>query len=301
MVKFILPLHRAIEKATNNQVKITEYFAESLVAAADTYDAVVNGLVDIATVDTNYNPGRFDLTEAVALGGLGFVDEKIVTQALWDAYKEFPVVQKEFSDVHLLYLYSMPVPYLYSNKPIKTMADIKGMKVRSLPGPSFESLKLLGAVPVEVPFNELYQAMEKKTVDAFVSTYPGLMANKLNEVSKYACGPISFGSGIQAWCVLSLDKWNSLPKDVQKVFNDLTGDNFVYPILAQALLDIMNNYQAEAIKGGMVQSLPDDIDKWNQALSPVTQNWINRMNAKGFPATQIVDYVKSRIAFYGKK
>jgi len=90
----VIPFQREIEARTNHRVRITSFPAESLIAADDTFDSVVTGVVEMGDANTLYTPGRFQLTEATGIPGLGFADPYIGTMAGWDLYKKFPEVQR---------------------------------------------------------------------------------------------------------------------------------------------------------------------------------------------------------------
>ncbi|MDP2931314.1 MAG: TRAP transporter substrate-binding protein DctP, partial [Chloroflexota bacterium] len=301
MVNIVLPLHRAIETATNGRLKITEYFSESLIAAPDTYDGIIRGVVDWGEADTQYNPGRFDLTDAAGLPGFGRIDNGVITNTLWDLYKKFPELQKQFSETHLLYLWAMNNDYIWTQKPIKTMEDLKGMKIRANPGPAFDAVKLLGAVPVEVGFNDIYQSMEKKTIDGFIVAISGSMAGKLYEVAKNATN-IATGASIQDYAAINIAKWNSLPADIQKIITDMTGDVAVKQFATQ-LVSINDNYRQKAVTSGVnfITLDPTELARWNKAMAPVVGNYVAKMNAKGLPGQAVADYAGQRIAFWGSQ
>ena len=74
---------------------------------------------------------------------------------------------------------------VYTKLPVKSLADIKGVKLRVLPTPAFiETFKLMGAIPTPIPFGELYMAAQTGVVDGFEHDAATVLASKLNEVTK---------------------------------------------------------------------------------------------------------------------
>ena len=72
---------------------------------------------------------------------------------------------------------------VYTKAPVKSLADIKGVKLRVLPTPAFiETFKLMGAIPTPIPFGELYMAAQTGVVDGFEHDAATVLASKLNEV-----------------------------------------------------------------------------------------------------------------------
>ena len=74
---------------------------------------------------------------------------------------------------------------MYSKSPIRSLAQLKGVKLRVLPTTAFiETFKAMGAVPTPIPFNELYTAVQTGVVDGFEHDFATVLATKLFEVCK---------------------------------------------------------------------------------------------------------------------
>jgi tripartite ATP-independent transporter DctP family solute receptor len=74
---------------------------------------------------------------------------------------------------------------VYTKQPVRSLAEIKGVKLRVLPTPAFiETFKLMGAIPTPIPFGELYMAAQTGVVDGFEHDAATVLASKLNEVVK---------------------------------------------------------------------------------------------------------------------
>ena len=105
---------------------------------------------------------------------------------------------------------------LTNNKhPVKTPADVKGLKVRTTGSPAhIEAFKLLGANPVPMPLAELYTALEMKTVDAQEHPLGVLWSAKLYEVQKYLTLTNHCYSALIV--VMNKAKYDALPPAQQK-------------------------------------------------------------------------------------
>src|SRR5262245_3988349 len=74
---------------------------------------------------------------------------------------------------------------VYTKQPVKSLADVKGVKLRVLPTPAFiETFKAMGAIPTPIPFGELYMAAQTGVVDGFEHDAATVLASKLDEVVK---------------------------------------------------------------------------------------------------------------------
>ncbi|MCX5905929.1 MAG: C4-dicarboxylate TRAP transporter substrate-binding protein [Deltaproteobacteria bacterium] len=77
--------------------------------------------------------------------------------------------------------------HFFTNKPIKTPPDLKGLRIRTPPAPIWqESIRALGAAPVALPFGEMYPALQQKAIDGVELVYNNIPAGRFYEVLKYA-------------------------------------------------------------------------------------------------------------------
>ena len=75
---------------------------------------------------------------------------------------------------------------VYTKAQVKSLADVKGVKLRVLPTPAFiETFKIMGAIPTPIPFGELYMAAQTGVVDGFEHDAATVLASKFDEVVKY--------------------------------------------------------------------------------------------------------------------
>jgi len=106
-----------------------------------------------------------------------------------------------------------------SRRPIQSVDDLKGLKLRVITNPMFvESFAALGANPVPMAFPELYGALESKAMDAQENPFAIVLNSKFYEVQKY----LSVTNHVYSpWIILASKKWwDGLSKDEQKVLLD---------------------------------------------------------------------------------
>lgn len=135
-----------------------------------------------------------------------------------------------------------------SKHPIKTPADVKGLKVRTTPAPAhIEAFKLLGANPVPMPLAELYTALEMKTVDSQEHPLGVLWSAKLYEVQKY----LSLTNHAYSALILSMNKakYDALPPAHQKALVESAREAGQYQ--RQLNNDNMAKIVADLKKAGM--------------------------------------------------
>ncbi|MBW2610126.1 MAG: TRAP transporter substrate-binding protein [Deltaproteobacteria bacterium] len=261
---------KAVEKRTNGAVQITTFPGQTLLKANKTYAGVVKGLSDIGFSLFAYTRGRFPVMEAVDLP-MGYPDGKVATKVAYEFAKAFN--PKELQDVKVLLLHAHGPGLLHTKKPVRTMGDLKGMKIRCT-GLAAKVVKTLGGVPVAMPQPATYEALQKGVVEGTFGPMEVLKTWRQAEVVKYTTKCYSVGYTTTFFIIMNLDKWKALPADVQKVFEEVS-KNYV-PIFG-GLWDVLDQEgENHAVKRGneMITLSEAEDAKWRKTVAPVIDEYI---------------------------
>lgn len=275
-----------VEKRTNGQVKITTYPGGTLVRFPEVYDGVVKGIADIGTGIFGYTPGRFPLMELLDLP-LWLPSAKIGSRAVWEAYKKLK--PKEVNDTKLLMVFMPAVNMIASRKkPILTLEDFKGLQLRCT-GSAAPYVKALGATPVHMPQSDVYDALAKGVFDATVTSPDVLKGYRQAEVVRYVT-KTDLPSTL-FFTVVNLSKWNALPRDIQKVFEE-TGEEWV-PVMGKSFDDMGEEGIKFAVEKGckVLTPSPQEVGRWRQQLGSVVGDRVKELEAKGIAAKPWVDEI----------
>ena len=121
----------------------------------------------------------------------------------------------------MLWIDSTSPGYLFSKKPINTLADLKSKQIRG-DGLVGEAIKALGAQPVSIPINDVYLALQNGVIDGIFDRFGGLYNNKVGEVTKYMIIARGIYPGAVFFNAMNTKVWDSLPADIQKAFTDVS-------------------------------------------------------------------------------
>jgi TRAP-type C4-dicarboxylate transport system substrate-binding protein len=180
------PWVKQVEEATKGRVKIELYPSQTLLKGVDMWKGVRGGIADIGWCVQGYWPEQTPLSDVVSLPFLPFRSAEQASEVLWRLYEKFPSIQKEYGEIMPLVLYAgSPNMFITNKKAVKTLDDLKGLKVRILGGPPTEMAKALGAVPTLIPMPDMYQALDKGVVDAGAVPWEAVHGFRLYEVGKY--------------------------------------------------------------------------------------------------------------------
>jgi len=116
---------------------------------------------------------------------------------------------------------------VYTKVPVRSLAEVKGVKLRVLPTPAFiETFKAMGAIPTPIPFGELYMAAQTGVVDGFEHDAPTALAGKFYEVAKH-CALTQHIYNPQLPCI-SKRSFERIPADLRKPFQDAAKEATTY-------------------------------------------------------------------------
>jgi TRAP-type C4-dicarboxylate transport system substrate-binding protein len=276
-----------VEKKTGGNVAINTYPGSTLLGAKEMFDGVIAGQADIGCLCMAYQPGRFMVTNATALP-MGFPNATVASLTLWDLYrKQKP---EEFAKVKVLTMFTCAPANIISKKPVRNLEDLKGYELRASGGAA-QVLAALGATPVGMPQSEVPEALQKGVVQGQFSSLEILMDFKYAELCKYAT--IINGPVYPFAVVMNMEKWNSLPKDVQEVMDGMgteqawwTG-NYMDKHVEESIEWSKKNHNIEIIK--LTQK---ELDRWDKLLKPIPDKWSEDAKAKGLPTRTILKDIK---------
>jgi len=289
---------KEVEKVTGGGVKINFYPGGTLLKAPETYDGVISGTADIGNSVFAYTRGRFPVMEGFELPGIYFGSCTATGMVAWEGIKKFQ--PKELQDTKMMFIFSVGPGSLYSKKPVSSLADMKGMRIRAT-GLTAKSIKALGAVPVAMPMPEVYEALSKGVVEGTIAPPEVLKGWKQAEVTNYITILPPVYNSIQ-FVVMNLKKWNSLPGDLQKAIEGV--NESIIPKAGRIWDSQMKEngidygVKEHGMKIGRLSEA--DNEKAMALMQPLLDDYVDRMDKKGLPGREILDFVKKGAAKYSK-
>lgn len=286
-----------IKKRTDGRVNITIFHGGSLTTAENCYEGVVKGTSDIGLSCFAYTSGRFPLLEVLDLPGYPF-NAIVTTRVANDFYKKFK--PQELDDTHVLYLIAHAPGNIFSRKPIRTLEDFDGKRIRAT-GLSATIVESLGGVPVAMPKGDQYDALLKDIVDGSTSSFNELKGWRLAEVAQYSTGPPETGYVTAMYITMNLDKWNSLPDDVKKIFTEVSEEWVEYTG------EKWNESEVEGIEYGKQYNheyypLPQtEKARWIEKLQHLKDEYVVSMESKGLPGKDALEFREQLIEKYAEQ
>ena len=177
----MVPLCADIDKVTSGRVKCN-ILPKAVVSPPQTFDAVKNGVADLAYIVDGYTPGRFTLSRAAEMPFLGNSAES-VSVAYQRIYQKYFEKAGEHKGVKVLAVASHGPGQLYTKRPINSLEDLRGLKIRTGGGIVNDVFKSIGATGMFKPAPEVYELMAGGIIDGFVFPKETIHSMKLMPVS----------------------------------------------------------------------------------------------------------------------
>ena len=284
-----------LEKMSGGKIKVETTWSQTVHSAREGRKAVRTGLSDHAPCFSLYTARDYDM-----VGGLGlpflFNNSHEAVATAEHLYPKY--LKEEFEKYQVLIMREAHTsPYnLYNNKPVRTLDDVQGMKVRAGGGTHSAIVNALGATQVGMPAPDIYPAMQRKTIDGIHFNDAAALTFRLNEVAKYRTLN-GFNVLTVEYC-LSKDFFDDLPADLQVVVN-----NWGRQMAIAEAVGFYDYGGVEAVeKMGELTGLETvkltDIDRWKAAVAGVEKKWIDDTNAKGLPGSEFIAAVKETAKKY---
>lgn len=281
------PLTESLATASNGDLTIRVYPGGELgPGPVEQYGRVVQGVADMAWGLAGYNSQQFPLSMIVELPGI--VDEAGSGHAaMWRVYDDY--LTAEFPGTRPLALWtSEPNVLIMRDKDVRTPADMAGLKIRvsgAFPGQVIEAL---GATPVQMPANEMYNAMQTGLIDGIMTGASAIQDFKINEVARsYTTGP-SLGN-ILFYVVMNEARYQGL-SDEQKAAIDASvreglseSGETGWNARAEETLDSL---RADASKT-VIDLTPEESEAFNTLTVALTEKVVADLDAQGLPASAV--------------
>ena len=290
-----------IKKRTNGRVEITYYPGGTLLSPVKMFNGITTGITDMGVSHIDYTRGRFPVTEIFDLP-LGFPSGWVASQMSNDFYNKFKPA--EWDAVQVLYLNtSGPLILQTIAKPVKTLEELKGLKVRAT-GQMADVIKALGAVPIPLEMPDVYESLRRAVIDGVTVDLSTLKYWKFADVVKYVTADWRLGTGYTFYFVMNKAKWNSLPADIKKIFTEVANETREKQAALWNEMDLEGKEVFLGQKGEILPLSDAEVTKWVKAVEPVISAYKKDMVSKGHKEAEVdgwLSYIKERTEYWRKQ
>ncbi len=295
---FIQPWAQKVAAESNNRLRIQIFPAMQLGGAPpQLYDQARDGVADIIWTLPGNTPGRFPRIE---LFELPFVSHK---RAIVNckAIQEFADrhLRDEFREVHPICVWGHGEGLIHSRREVKTMEDLRGLKLRFPSRLNGEALRALGAAPVGMPVPQVPEALTQGVIDGAVVPWEVVPSLRLHEMLRHHTEVPGSPTLYIATFILAMNKakYESLAPDLRRVLDANSG-------MAAAQMAAKPWDEQGPVVERMVRARGNQITviseaekaRWVETTKPVIDNWVQQSRDKGFDGAALLAEARALIA-----
>ncbi|MEY2618826.1 MAG: hypothetical protein RL522_1828 [Pseudomonadota bacterium] len=302
-----IAMHKAwmdkVEKESGGRIKFEGYPAMQLGGTpVQLYDQARDGVVDIIWTLPGNTAGRFPRVEVFELPFM-LTNAEATSKAYWEYVNT--IATDEFKDTHVLAVnVHGPGMFHTKDKQIKTVNDVRGMKLRGPTRQVTKMLGLLGATPVGMPLPQIPDALSKGTIDGCAIPWEVVPSVKVHELTKFhsefdpAGGALYTTTFVMA---MNKAKYNALPPDLKKVIDANSGiETSGWLGKVQQGGDPAGRKAAEDRKNTIYTIPAADAQEFRRKARLVEVEWVEDMNKRGFDGRKLLDTARALIEKHSK-
>jgi TRAP-type C4-dicarboxylate transport system substrate-binding protein len=282
---------REVEKRSEGRLKITVFPGGTLTQAQQCYEGVLYGISDIGMSCLAYTRGRFPLMEGLDLP-LGYPDGMTASRAAMAMLQKYNPA--EFKNVHMLYIHAHGPGIVASRRPVQSLEDMRGLKVRAT-GLSAKIVECLGGVPVAMSQPDTYEALQKGVVDATLCPVETLKGWKQGEVISYIVDSSQIGYTTAMFAAMNKKKWESLSADLQQIITDVSEEWVERHGKAWDEVDEDGRLFAQSLQRPTLSLSPEENLRWQKAVQPMLDEYAAKMESMNLPGAAMLRDLKAML------
>jgi TRAP-type transport system periplasmic protein len=300
--KFLAPWARKVEADSGGRIRIDLFPSMQLGGApAHLFDQARDGVADIVWAVPGATPGRFPKSEAFELPFVPSHRALVNSKALEDFAAAN--LQDEFREFHPLCFSCRDHGVLHTARTIKSIGDLKGLRLHVPNRLAAESVRALGAQGVSVPTPQVPMAISARAIDGCLDPWdavPGLRLNdSLKNHTDFAEQALSSATFVLA---MNRQAYDRLPRDLKTVIDNNAGQ----PVASMA--GAMWDLEAKAVAGAardrgepVVVISGEGMAPWRKATEPVIAAWHKQMKERKLDGDKLLADVHVLLAKYAEE
>ena len=257
------------------------------------FDLVEDGTYDAGWSFHGYVPGRFQLTELAELPGVG-AGAEAASVAYWRTHEQFLAGANEHDGLKLLGLFTHGPGQIHMTKPIDSLADLEGKKIRVGGGIQSILAERMGITAVPAPGSKVYEILQQGVADGVFMPIGEQSTLRLAEVAKNVYtlpGGMYLGSfGI----FMGQEFFDELDAADQEALMSISGESLSRLAGSQWEANDANGL-AKALEAGnsVVEVSADDLAAFEQITSDLDETFAKKVAAKGIDVEAAMEFYRS--------
>jgi TRAP-type C4-dicarboxylate transport system substrate-binding protein len=271
-----------------NRIRWTEAYGGSLYKYDNTLEAVEIGLTDMGWVGTLWELSKMPLQNVTYYAPFVTDDFETIFEIMNELHERVPALNDAWTAQNQRFLGGsvLDTYHLMTNFPVRTVDDLRGRKILA-PGPSAAWLEGTGAVAVDGGLTTYYTQIQTGVADGVLTILTGAPPYRIHEVAPYIT-LVGLGGQLTGGLSINLEKWNSLPTDVQSVLEQL-GTEYSRGVADELGVRYERGLASMQADGAQVFELPlEEKLEWLNGMPNIAGRWAAATEQRGIPAREVL-------------
>jgi TRAP-type transport system periplasmic protein len=300
--KFLAPWAQKVGQESNGRIKIDIFPAMQLGGTPpQLYDQARDGVADLVWTLPGNTPGRFPTIETFELPFTAHRRAVVNSKALQEFAEQH--LKDEFKDVHPICFWAHDHGLIHANKPVRTIEDLKGLKLRFPTRLAGEALRALGVTAIGMPIPQVPESLAQRVIDGTVVPWEVVPSIKVQELVKNHTEIPGSPTFYTATFILAMNKakYEALPDDLKQVIDRISGQ--AAAAMAGQVWDEQAVVVSDMVKkrGNTIITLAEEeVVRWRKATDPVIQTWLSAMKEKNLDGAKLLDSARALLDKYEK-
>lgn len=294
--KFLKKAFDVLEHMSGGKLVVKPRWSGAVHSVREGFEANRSGITDFSACFVFLNASNFPLTGGLALPGI-FPNPEILSLVAEELAAKYFEPEFEKQGVYLQSVTSATQSNLFSIKPLMSVADLEGKKIRSGTGVNREIFEAVGAVPVNMSSKDIFSALQRGLLDAIYTSDASARTFKLDEVAKHHLStPINYLTF--EWC-MNPRFYDALPADLRGVFDAWSRQKSQVETQISFTLGSAESREQFTKEGMQYNDLDDaEFAKWQAKFGPIVEKYIAEGEAKGLPTRQMIADMRALVETY---
>jgi C4-dicarboxylate-binding protein DctP len=286
---FVPEVTQRVAERTDHTVEFVEGYGGAMVSVSDTLEGVQMGVIDIGGYCFCFEPSNLPLHAFQVMLPFGTMSPEMSVQLARAVYDRVPFMSEVFEtdyNQRLLALIADNGYNLTTNFEWDSVEDLEGVRLAGA-GLNLKWLEYANAVPVQSSLVDAYTSLQTGVYDGWIMFPSGVVNFNLFEVSEYYT-EIGFGSITWHGLTMNLDRFDSLPPEVQEIILEVAEE---YEALTGSVNEEDYPRQLEQLTelGATVNELPDSFrEDWANSLAEWPKEIAAELEGRGYPAIEVL-------------
>jgi TRAP-type C4-dicarboxylate transport system substrate-binding protein len=280
--RVLTPWAQELAQKSNNRLTVRFFPSMQLGGRPpELYRQMLQGISDICFTLPGYTSNDFPMMALTELPGMA-TNAEDGTRKLWSHFDRF--LAREYQGAKPLMLWNSDTASIMSkSKPVRVLEDLKGMKVRTPSAAQSAQIEALGAIPIDMPAGQIYNALDRGVVDASQIPMSAALDFKLIEVARYFTVNAPLGRS-PFLVAMNRARYDKLAPDLKKLIDDTTGLSL--SLKGAQTYDTQNTRAIEAVKKDreLITLSTEEHGRWLQAFRPLINRKAEEGEKAGLPA-----------------